>query len=267
MGEDVSNLKAQLGELISRADLVRGEEVRRVISDYQGLVDGHQLRLRPSVGSFSLVSCSDRTPQLGKSRIQSVTQLARALETLQTGVWRLTSPGRPTPEKRLQSWLISCASATGEVAPITDAFGDGARYWFVSDEIALSNPSDANSTPKFVADMLLVKEAADGRAELVNVELKSGRSFDTFDQVETFRKVLKLEDLVGDWRQFAETMTGKKFNWDDAAPSSGIVIWSALATGQATSSVTLEKFAARERIRVLGFYRPTPFSLVLEHPE
>jgi hypothetical protein len=167
-------------------------------------------------------------------------------------------PIKKTPEKALQSWLISSARADGEVSPISAAAQNGARYWLVTDEIALQGPNN-----KFVADMLLVKESADGLAELVNTELKYKRSTDTFDQVETFRAVLNRDDLTVLWRELAETMTGRKFKWDDSSRSSGLVIWPGLSAGTVAPKSTVEKLRAYTRIDTLGYY-VQPFSLALE---
>jgi hypothetical protein len=248
----------QLSALVERAKFIRkDQQVGAVIQQYNDLFERYQLRLRPSVGSFSLVSCAWESPQLGRSGLASANDLARELKSLQTGEWAIKKPGRSTPEKTLQSWLISTARASGEILPISAAAQDGARYWFVTDEIAL------HGSDKFVADMLLVKEAENGHAEFVNTELKYTRSMSTFIQVETFRAVLTRGDLTVLWRELAETMTGRQFNWDDSSQSSGLVIWPSLPGDKITPRVTIEKLRTQDRINTLAYSGPQ-FSLALE---
>ena len=258
---DTNDISAQLRALVERAEFIRkDQQVGTVIEQHNDLFERHQLRLRPSVGSFSLVSCSPLSPQLGKPGLQNANQLARKLEGLQSGSWTLKEPIKKTPEKALQSWLISTARADGEVSSISAAAQNGTRYWLVTDEIALEGPEN-----KFVADMLLVKEFADGLAELVNAELKYERSTKTFKQVEAFRTVLERDDLTILWRKFAETMTGKRFKWDEDLRSTGLVIWPGLAEGKVAPKSTVERLRAEKqnRIDTLGYYGP-PFSLALE---
>jgi hypothetical protein len=249
----------KLRALVQRAAFVRhDDQVNAILQQYAELIDLLCLRLRPSVGSFSLVSCSQETPQIGRANLRHADDLKRELEDLRAGRQTLKAPGRQTPEKCVQSWLISTALATGEISAISTSLQDDSRYWFVSDEIALRGQSD-----KFVADMLLVKETTQGCAHLVNVELKYERSMQTFAQVIKFRDVLESVDLVCAWRQFAETMTGKRFSWCESSLSSGLVVWPRLRFGNGTPTVTLEKMRVYERIDTLGY--GIPFSLELEH--
>jgi hypothetical protein len=253
-------IAAQLSALMQHAAFIRhDDQVNAIVRQYVELIDRLYLRLRPSVGSFSLVSCSQTTPQIGRANLRHADDLKRELEDLQAGRRTLNGPGRRTPEKALQSWLISTALATGEVGAISTALQDGNRYWLVSDEIALQDSSD-----KFVADMLLVKETPQGAAHLVNVELKYERSMQTFAQVLKFREVLEKEDLICAWRKFAETMIGKKFNWGRSPQSSGLVIWPGLPAGRPTPSATINKMRDYDRIATLGYY---PFLLALEQAE
>jgi hypothetical protein len=259
----VKEILAKLRDLVERANYVRNDpQVRAVIQQHQDLFGRHQLRLRPSVGSFSLVSCSPFSPQLGQAGLKTAEHLKRELEGLRSGRWTLKRPGRPTPEKAVQSWLIfdALSNANGEVTSLFDAAQTGVRYWFVSDEIALQEGST-----KFVADMLLVKELPDGSAGLVNAELKYQRSMETFKQVETFRQALDDDDLVGLWRNFAEAMTQRQFNWSSSSRSSGMVIWPGLEAGKTARRTTIEKLGAQERIETIG-YHGGPFSFGLEHP-
>jgi len=214
------SLKSQIDALIRHAKMIHEEPFKQ----YQGELSQGQMKLRPSVKSFSLVSYADETPQLGRSNLNSAAVLGRRLKKLSLDP--LKPPGRPTPEKKLQSWLIrESVKNHGMVRPLNDVLGG--EYWFVSDEIAL------NIGPgiKVVADLLLVKVDAEGLAHLVNVELKSKRDMDTFRQVVSFRNhALEQDDLRKSWQDFCDEMikqTFRKqtFRWSKSRNTQGIVVW------------------------------------------
>lgn len=225
----MSALTAQLEKLLANAKLIKTEEFARVISDYRDVFVRHSLRFRPSVSSISLVSCSTLTPQLGFSNITSGSALRSKLAALKEGTASLEAPARPTPEKSVQSWLISQALRNaGRIKSVEDALGDGHSYWFVSDEIALNALHETNHDQKcerMVADMLLMRKSSEGDCEIVNVELKSSR------RTETHGQILKFWQFMGPaqiniWHEFAEAMldTGPE-RWRDVNGSRGFVIW------------------------------------------
>src|SRR5438046_190725 len=88
-------LTAQLEQLLANAKRIKTEEFTEVIDEYKGLFDRYSFRLRPSVGSISLVSCSDRTPQLGFSNMTSGAAMRRKLGSLKEGTAGLEAPLRP----------------------------------------------------------------------------------------------------------------------------------------------------------------------------
>jgi hypothetical protein len=63
-------LNAQLERLLQNAKYLESDEVTEIVNKYGDLFNQYRLRLRPSVGSISLVSCSSYTPQLGFSNIK-----------------------------------------------------------------------------------------------------------------------------------------------------------------------------------------------------
>src|SRR5947209_17874653 len=90
----------QLTNLLKQAELVKlDERLRKVSEEYKDLFQHHNLRLRPSVGSFSLVSYSLETPQLGFSGLRNAESLACQLEALQSGRQTLQAVCRHPPEK------------------------------------------------------------------------------------------------------------------------------------------------------------------------
>jgi hypothetical protein len=217
-------LNAQLENLLRNAKYLESDEIIEIVSKYGDLFNQYRFRLRPSVGSISLVSCSSYTPQLGFSNIKSARALREKLEALRERRATLSAPGRDTPEKSLQSWLILDAMQNnGSVASIERALDDRHSYWFVSDEIALKNPE---TEKRLVADLLLVREDGLGELEFVNVELKSQRTTETHIQAKNFSRFIQKPDRVALWRDFAETMLPKKTcRWKEPGQCRGLVVW------------------------------------------
>jgi hypothetical protein len=217
-------LNIQLEQLLQNANSLRSDEILEIVDKYRDLFDRYRFRLRPSVGSISLVSYSRYTPQLGFSDIKGARVLQEKLEALREKRVVLNAPGRDTPEKDLQSWLISEAMQNkGRVASIERALNDHHSYWFVSDEIALKDPETGK---RLVADLLFVREDGRGELEFVNVELKSQRSTETHDQAKDFSSFVKEPGWVALWRNFAVTMLDRKeCLWKEAGGCRGLVVW------------------------------------------
>lgn len=227
----MSLLNSQLEQLIENARRIKTPEFVKAIEDHRDLFKRYSLRLRPSVNSISLVSYSCATPQLGFSGIADATALRKTLDALKKEEIALKPPGRETPEKALQSWLISQAIANGQKLTSIDAvLKDGHSYRFVTDEISL-RVSDASQTAtngtRVVADLLLIRTNGQGESEIVNAELKSQRSTETFKQIDDFWKFMG-EDQWKRWREFIGTMLGDgELRWKDVNAPCGIVIWPA----------------------------------------
>jgi hypothetical protein len=232
-------LSKQLQKLVKNAEMVRSEPLQV----YKEELSRKLLWLRPSVGGISAISCCERTPQLGFTKI-TIRNLEKIMEK------QLSPPGRETPEKQLQSWLIQCALKSGGRLKLLDDVLGG-QYWFVSDEIAIKTASI-----KVVADLLLVRVDAEGLACLVNAELKSNRVMETFRQVICFRAALEHPDLQDGWKQFAEVMTGKKFRWHPSQETRGLVIWPAVGKNP-MKALANEKRKGYARVDVIG-YRAVP---------
>jgi hypothetical protein len=239
ISQNVMTLKNDLEKLVETASKVQKEPYQKL----RDKLSRKQLRLRPSVGSFSLVSYAAKTPQLGSSNLNSISDLERAQGK------KLSKPRRDTPEKELQSWFIREALHNGGIVnPLNDVLKDG-QYWFVSDEIAIA--IKRKPLEKLVADLLLVKVDAEGLAHLVNVELKYDRLTQAFDQVMKFRAALEHPELQGLWKQFAETMTGKQFRWQPSQKAHGIVVWP--RSNDSARALANEKTKKYERVDLVGF--------------
>jgi hypothetical protein len=240
MTDEMDALGQSIRRLKKNAEIIRSD----LFSSYKDELLRHNLRIRPTGGGFSLVSYHHKTPQLGKSNLQTIDHLKQSLQSLSEVP--LVDPGRPTPEKELQSYLIGGAVRSGGVlAPINKLLGGS--FWFISDEIRLP----INGKP-LLADMLLVKEDEQGSAQLVNVELKSIRAGEVFGQADDFRPVLEGE-FSKDWQRFAEVMSGRSFRWSAQAQTTSIVIWP--RSRDPARAKTRELLTSHPHVDALGYER------------
>lgn len=227
----MSLLNAQLAQLIENARRIKTPEFVKVIENNRDLFERYSFRLRPSVNSISLVSCSITTPQLGFSGITNASVLQEQLGELKQGTISLKPPGRKTPEKALQSWLISQAAADRQkLAAISAVLNDGHSYRFVTDEISLQvsdQPESGTRAKRVVADLLLIRTNAQGESEIVNAELKSQRSLATFKQIDNFWNFIGGDQLKA-WRKFIGIMLGEsEIRWKSVNSRRGMVVWPA----------------------------------------
>jgi len=236
-------LPEQLQRLVKNAEMIQSKPFQ-VFKDE---LSGKLLWLRPSVNGISLISCCAETPQRGSTNI-SIRNLGKKMEN------QLLRPARKTPEKQLQSWLIQCAMKSGGRLELLDGILGG-QFWFVSDEIALRTTSE-----KLVADLLLVRIDSEGLASLVNAELKSERSMETFRQVIYFRKAIEDPGLQEGWKAFAEVMTGQKFQWHPSRETSGVVIWPAVGKNS-KNALANEKRKSFARVEVVGYREINNYTL------
>lgn len=242
-----SHLSKQLQKLIQNAEKIQSEPFQA----FKDELVSKLLWLRPSVGGISAISCCDETPQLGFPKVS-----IRSLEEILNG--ELLPPGRKTPEKQLQSWLIQSALKAGGRLKLLDNVLDG-QHWFVSDEIALTTASKK----KVVADLLLVRVDSGGLASLVNAELKSKRSMETFGQVIRFRDALENPGLRELWKKFAEVMTGQKFQWHTSQETRGVVIWPAVGRNP-SNALANEKRKDYPCVEVVGYREIADYTLESE---
>lgn len=255
----MSVLTDQLEKLVANAKRVKSDEFQSVIDEYRDLFDRYVFRLRPSVGSISLVSCTNWTPQLGFSNMTSGAILRRTLAALKDGSEKLKAPDRPTPEKSVQSWLIAQSIANaGRVEAIEKAVSDSHSYWFVSDEIALTS-SDAKGglrPTRVVADLLMIRTDESGDSELVNVELKSQRTTETHGQTQEFWQFMGPSQIAL-WREFVDVMMGgPKRSWKTDSRSRGIVIWPRAVKPSKSTAELIARYKSEENIDTICYAGP-----------
>ena len=244
----MSVLTAQLEQLPANARRIKTDEFTEVVNELRDVFDRHSFRLRPSVGSISLVSCSSLTPQLGFSNMTTGQALRRQLAALRGGTVPFEAPARPTPEKSVQSRLIYEAMHNdGRLRSIKRALDDDHSHWFVTDEISL-NASDETSpndkAKRVVADLLVVRVNRSGESEIVNVELKSERTTRTHGQIETFWTFMG-PSQVAIWHEFVDFIIGgNNRRWKARDGNKGIVIWPGLKDGSKMLDRTAQLMAS-----------------------
>ena len=230
-------IEEQLKSCIAWAGKASAQSVR-----FGDELEGQGRRLRPSVGGLSLISYRSDTPQLGFSGLKTEADLARVLSK------PLAAPGRRTPEKELQSFLIrEAVGSAGRLPSLEAILGD--QLWFVTDELAFTAYG-----AKLVADLLLVRVRS-GQAELFQIELKSSRSMkEVFGQVLAFRPLLEDQRLQDLWRELAAAMTGQSFKWDGGLGGArGLVVWPRCPNP--ASSAATQRRADYPRVDAIGYVK------------
>ena len=103
------SLPKQLQKLVKNAEKIRSEQFQ----EFKDELSSKLLWLRPSVNGISAISCCEKTPQRGFTNI-SIRNLREKMEK------QLFPPGRSTPEKQLQSWLIQSSLISGGRLKVLD---------------------------------------------------------------------------------------------------------------------------------------------------
>ena len=193
--------------VLVKKNLSPNENLKQIIENAQGiktvllndtyfkkLIDAHT-HLRPTAKGVSLVSINELTPQIRAKDIEEF------LSVIKFDTHHRSDPEEPkrnTPEKALQSWLISDAYRNrGRMISIEKAVHDkigsanDSEVFFVTDEIGLVS----EETGKLVkCDILAIRRVPkkDGSFYWVpmQIELKSARKLtELIDQLENYENL------------------------------------------------------------------------------
>jgi hypothetical protein len=150
-----------------------------------------ELHIRGNVNSFSIISVSQLTPEIGKSGFTSKEKAQNYLSKLE-----FKRPERKTEEKNLQSYIIKYAMNNMGKLP----FGD---FTFITSEMAVK----LEGNKRIVNDIL----AVDSKNNLAIIELKSLRDNKVKKQTIDFENkvVLPKSEFI---YSLVENLSGKKWN-------------------------------------------------------
>ncbi len=181
----MANLKEGKLNVNNAPDLQYIELAAGLNEQYHDVLRQKQCHFRGGLGGISLVSLSNKTPELGLTGVNANNALAKIAK-----IDSLISPIRDTPEKELQAWLINQL-----------LFGNPPDFWkklnlkFVTSELRIEQDGK-----KTVNDIL----AIDSSGALWVIELKSDRNLnqlikqcDDFSRAieghkELFKKIITL---------------------------------------------------------------------------
>ena len=171
-----------------------------------------QLHLRPSSRGIRLVDLNPRRPQLDRGWLGDVETLRERFEVLVQDVPE-DPPGRPTPEKKLQSALILGAYKRGRV--LHRKFDD---VRFVTDEQVIMD-----SGKKKIPDLLAVRDSRSGPVPVL-IELKPSRQM---KRAEEQLEVASLIDAQADgFSRLYSVLLGEEIHF--VGPCERWLIWPAV---------------------------------------
>jgi hypothetical protein len=201
------------------------------------------VHFRPSSGGVAMVGLRPDRPQRGKSGFRDLDRLGREFEALYERHCVDVAQGRPTPEKRLQSWLTADAYRNERrMVAFDSAVADGCKTLFVADELALP----LAGSRRVVCDMLALRRGPDGTCRSAVIELKAAREMTRLiEQVQGYSDCL--EALSGHFAQLFTAVLGYDISF--AGPPERWIVWP--QAGE--TSDPREDTLAEQGIRLVGY--------------
>jgi hypothetical protein len=174
-----------------------------------------QWHFRGNRNSFSLISLSNDTPELGLSGLKTMKQGENAVE------WRFektigSEPKRETPEKKLQAWIVNHALNNGKILPF------GKELTFLTSELAFTDVEidSKKKKGKLVNDIL----AIDDNGFLWVIELKSDRQQKRLkDQVNDFIHLIHAEQAF--FHRLVQFLTDSTQKHNVYTQVKGMIVW------------------------------------------
>lgn len=151
---------------------------------------GDKVHFRPTASGVTMIGLDRDTPQRGQS-FGNVHAIAADFDALFARYCVGMAQGRSTPEKELQSWLISRAYRNKRrMVPIeiqAARQGNPVELLFMTDEIPVNHPTKG----KKICDLLALRRLDDGTYRAVDMELKSKRAMkEIVGQVEDYSEIV-----------------------------------------------------------------------------
>jgi hypothetical protein len=180
-----------------------------------------QCHFRGGFGGVSLISLTDKKPELGISGIDAVNAECKIRE-----IGELKPPRRVTPEKELQAWLINQV-----------IFGSPPDFWSERQLQFLTSEIRVKHQAKNVVNDIL---AIDAEGALWVIELKSGRALsELIKQVNNFTDALKSRSEF--FQQLVSVINPGGAQWDGSTIKKMIVWPEAKDQSQARTKNLLEE--------------------------
>ena len=151
------------------------EWASRVREDLGGVLQEHlgRVHFRPASRGVAMVGLLPERPQRGRSGIRDLKRLAQEFDARFHRDCVDIDHGRPTPEKRLQSWLLADAFRNDrEMKPLTVGWGSADdKLLFITDELLLLDDEGRRN----VCDLLAFRTTDGETGVPVVIELKTAR--------------------------------------------------------------------------------------------
>lgn len=182
-----------------------------------------EVHFRPSSRGIAMVGLLLDRPQRGLTHITDLARLADQFDALFVQHCVVCRHGRPTPEKKLQSFLIADAIRhDGTMHALTSQLPPPSRLELVTDEIAVPT---ANG--KVVCDLLALHHIDDATVPAV-IELKSSRDKTRLvAQVETYAAFVDAHAAA--YEALYSALLGRPITF--AGPTERWIIWPAAGPG------------------------------------
>jgi hypothetical protein len=201
-------------EQMARLDSIEAW-ARRIQEELHGVGDHAPVYFRPGSRGIGMVSIDPDRPQVGKSGISNLKALSDGFDDMYQKHC-LEGPGRPTPEKRLQSYLIAHALKHDRRMHCLEYPGE--EIYFITDEISLPTYDG-----KMVCDVLAAVRMNGGWCPML-IELKSERAMKRLiEQLDGFSNLIERHlDAFG---RLASTMLGTSIQWSGSTKK--MLVWPA----------------------------------------
>lgn len=217
------------------------EDIREHFHDLPEFQRG-LVHFRPTINGVTLIGLLPERPQRGKGGYRAVKLRANFETEFRKHCVDITQ-GRPTPEKRLQSFMISDAYQHDRQMQVLQSqipSQEDTALYFVTDEIALVNGKD-----KVVCDLLALNQRKNGYAPVL-MELKSRRAMKRLvEQLDNYESIVKT--YRPSFERLFSALLGQQVHFSHAVEK--WLVWPALAPGPDRREAEL----SQQGIRVIGY--------------
>jgi len=201
--------------------------------------------IRIGGNGFRAVSVNDATPLKGFSNKGASENFEAIKKIFENGIPQI--PGKPVPERSLQSWLIKQALRhKGELKNVLGLDNGGYKHlFFALDEVSLG---DKDHKPIIRCDIVAVGVDLQGKAFPVIIELKSSRAqTDLMRQLDGFSA--EMGNYSSEFFELLEKCVGIKL---DTMQARKIVIWPKSQKDNRKTEETIKTYN-RNKIDVLQY--------------